>query len=67
MNFTKDYEQEFAGLTLVLKPAATSTRSVPLSELLPAFEHPLVWVAVVLRGGVLKVRQFGSSQSFILN
>ena len=56
MNFTKDYEQEFAGLSLVLKPAATSTRSVPLSELLPAFKSPLVWVPVVPRGGVLKVR-----------
>ncbi len=56
MTFTKDSEQEFAGLTLVLKPAATSTRSVPLSELLPAFKRPLVWVPVVARGGVLKVR-----------
>jgi CRISPR-associated endoribonuclease Cas6 len=56
MNFTKDSEQEFAGLSLVLKPAAPSTRLVPLSEWLPAFERPLVWVPVVPRGGVLKVR-----------
>jgi hypothetical protein len=40
MNFTKEYEQEFAGLSLVLKPAATSTRSVFLSELLAAFKSP---------------------------
>ncbi|MGB3264030.1 MAG: CRISPR system precrRNA processing endoribonuclease RAMP protein Cas6 [Microcoleus sp.] len=55
MTFTKDSEQEFAGLSLVLKPAAASTRSVPLIEWLPAFEHPLIWMATAPRGGVLKV------------
>ncbi len=62
MTFTKDSEQEFAGLSLVLNPAATSTPSVPLSELLPAFKCPLVWVPVVPRGGVLKVRAFAAAR-----
>ena len=64
MTFTKDSEQEFAGLSLVLKPAATSTHSVPLSEWLPAFERPLVWVPVVPRGGVLKVRAVWQQPEF---
>ncbi|NJM60705.1 MAG: CRISPR system precrRNA processing endoribonuclease RAMP protein Cas6 [Oscillatoriales cyanobacterium RU_3_3] len=55
MTFTKDSEQEFAGLSLVLKPAASSTRCVPLNEWLPNFPHPLIWMNAAARSGVLKV------------
>jgi CRISPR-associated endoribonuclease Cas6 len=55
MTFTNDSEPEFAGLILVLKPAAASTASVPLIEWLPAFEPPLVWVPLLPKAGVFKV------------
>ncbi len=55
MTFTKDSELEFAGLSLVLQPTASTTKSIPLSDWLLECEHSLAWIPLAKHQGVTKI------------
>ena len=63
MTYTKDSEPGIAGLSVVLRSTAASTKSTPLADWLP-FEHTPAWIPLTRSEGVTKVMAALSQPGF---